>query len=116
MGEESVPRVRAREAMKTGRLPDHRPERVWGGLGSGKPCAVCGEAVDKDDVELELQFASDQVAAATSYHVHAKCFGAWETERRSRDLNGHSLPPADDGGIISGRERKRSTGDQGAEG
>ena len=113
MGEESVLHVRAREAMKTGRLPDHRPERVWGGLGSGEPCAVCGEAVDKNDVELELQFASDPVAAATSYHVHAKCFGAWEVERRSRDSNGHSLPRADDGGIISGRERQRNTRDPG---
>lgn len=115
MGEESVLRVRAREAMKTGSLPDHRPERVWGGLGSGEPCAVCGEAVDKEDVELELQFASKEVAAATIYHVHARCFGAWEAERRSRGLDGDSLPPADNGGIIiSGRERKHSTRDQGA--
>lgn len=105
MGDESVLRARAREAVKTGHLPDHPPARVWGGPGSGEPCAVCGDAVDKEDVELELQFTSNEGADATSYHVHARCFGAWELERRNGGLNGHSLPLADNRGIIPDRER-----------
>ena len=114
MRDESVLRALAREAMKTGNLPDHRPEGLWGGLGSGAPCAVCGEVVDKEDVELELQFTSDGVAAATHYHVHAKCFAAWELERRNGPLNDCSLPLADDGGIMPSRER--STTGQGERG
>lgn len=105
MGDESVLRARVREAMKTGNLPDHRPEHVWGGPGSGESCAVCGERVDKEDVELEVQFTPNQGAGATNYHVHAKCFAVWELERRNGGLNGHSLPPADDGGIMPSRER-----------
>ena len=104
MGDESVLRARAREAMKSGNLPDHRPERMWGGPGSGAPCAVCGETVDKDGVELELQFTSDGGFDTTNYHVHAPCFAAWELERRNRGRNGHSLPLADDEGIIPGHE------------
>lgn len=92
MGDESVRRRRAREAMKTGKLPNQRPERLWGGFGSGAPCAVCGEVVDEKDVEFELRFTADQGAAATHCHVHAKCFTAWELERRNGGFNGHSLP------------------------
>lgn len=105
MGDESVLPARACGAMKTGDLPDRRPERVWGGLGSGAPCAVCGTIVHKEDVELELQFTSDGGSAASSYHVHAKCFGAWELKRRNGSSNGHALRPADDRGIMPSRER-----------
>lgn len=105
MGDESVMHARAPEATNTGTLPDHRPARLWGGPGSGEPCAVCGDAVDKEDVELELQFTSDEGAGATNYHVHARCFGAWELKRRNGGQNGHSLPLADNGGIIPDRER-----------
>lgn len=104
MGDESVLRARAREAMKTGKLPDYGPEGVWGGLGSGEPCVVCGKTVEREDVELELKFASDPDHTATNYHVHARCFTAWELERRNASLNGRPLPLVDDGGIMSDRE------------
>ncbi len=105
MGNESVLRARAREAMKAGKLPDCGPEQVLGGLGSGQPCAVCDKTVEMEDVELELQFASDRDSRPTHCHVHARCFTAWELERRRRSLNGQSLPPGDGGGIMLGRER-----------
>lgn len=105
MGDESVLRARACQAMKTGNLPGHRPERLWGGQGSGAPCAVCGEIVEKEDVELELQFDSRQGTGATHYHVHAQCFAAWELERRDAGLNGRSLPLADKEGIMPSCER-----------
>lgn len=104
MADEKALRTRAREAMKTGNLPDHRPEHVWGGQGTGETCAVCGYAVDKEDVELELQFASGQGAGATNYHVHAGCFAAWELERRSGGLGGNSLPLAKGEGMMPDRE------------
>ncbi len=105
MGEESVLRARACQAMKTGDLPDRHLERVWGGGGSGQSCAVCGDVVDRGDVELELQFTSTRGAVATHYHVHAQCFAAWELERRNAGLNGYSLPLADEEGIMPSRER-----------
>jgi hypothetical protein len=105
MGEESFLRALARKAMKAGDLPDHRAERMWGGAGTGKLCAVCGKSVRPVDVEFELQFASKRGLGATNYHVHAGCFTAWEFELDSGGLNGHSLPSADNGGTIPDRER-----------
>jgi hypothetical protein len=110
MGEDSVLRARAREAMKSGNLPHDRPQGIWGGRGSGEPCAVCDKVVDKEDVELELQFSSDGEAGTIHYHVHARCFAAWELERRIGGLNGHSLPRSDDGGIMRDRERNTTGG------
>ncbi|MGH2448421.1 MAG: hypothetical protein ACRDFS_07445 [Chloroflexota bacterium] len=105
MDEDSVLRARAREAMKAANLPDRRPEGLWGGPGSGATCAVCGKTVGTGEVELELQFTSDQGPGAGSYHVHARCFAAWELERRNGGSNGHSLPQPGNGGIMADRER-----------
>lgn len=96
--------ARIPEAAKTGKLPGHRPERMWGGPGSGATCALCGKAIATDDVELELQFASGQGFGGANYHVHVQCFAAWELGRRNAGLNGHTLPLADHGGIMPSRE------------
>lgn len=104
MGDDSVVRALDHEAAKTGNLPNRRPEHVWGGPGSGESCAVCGDAVDKEDVELELQFASKQGDSATNYHVHARCFAVWELKRRNETSSGDSLPQANDVGIMPDRE------------
>lgn len=108
MSDDSVLRAGAREAMKTGNLPKHRPERLWGGPGSGASCAVCGEIVGTDEVELELQFGPAEVPEAANCHVHARCFAAWEHEWKESP-NGHSLPPADDEGIMPSRERSTTS-------
>ena len=83
MADDSVLRARIREAMNTGALPDSPPERMWGGPGSGASCAVCGNPVDKEEVEFELQYAAGGGAGAANYHVHARCFAVWELELRS---------------------------------
>jgi hypothetical protein len=105
MGDESMLRTRAREAMKSGKLPGHEPEHTWGGPGSGAPCAVCGESVGAGEVEFELQFASAGSSGAASCHMHSRCFAAWQLERRNGRLNGQVLPSRADDGIIPGRER-----------
>lgn len=40
MGDQRAVRARACEAMKTGNLLEHRPQRLRGGLGSGAPSAL----------------------------------------------------------------------------
>jgi hypothetical protein len=92
-------------AMKAGKLPAEPPERIWGGPGCGAACAVCGKAVGEHDVEFELQFTSESHPGASSYHMHIRCFAAWEVERRHGSPNGHSLPAVSNGGIMPGRER-----------
>ncbi|MHB8813399.1 MAG: hypothetical protein ACYDAE_09030 [Steroidobacteraceae bacterium] len=105
MRDEKELRARAREAMKTAQLPERRPERMWGGPGGGALCAVCGKTVGSEDMEFELQFSSVENPGASNYHVHVRCFAAWELERRNEESSGHRLPRADDDGIMPDRER-----------
>ena len=72
-------RQKARAAIQSGKLPTRRPDRTWGGRGSGVPCAICDLALCRDEMELEIEFV------ATGHypkiiHVHTKCFAAWELE------------------------------------
>jgi len=61
-----------------------------GGPGVGARCTVCGEAVTKDQMEFEVQFARDgDNPGLDKFHVHVRCFAAWEFER-DRDGRPHS--------------------------
>jgi len=43
---------------------------------------VCGEAVTKDQLEFEVEFAHDgDNPGLDKFHVHVRCFAAWEFER-----------------------------------
>lgn len=83
MPDEASLRAEAREAIRTGRLPNRRPDRIWGGPGIGARCAVCGEPVTHDQFESEIQFALEGGAEARldRFHLHVRCFAAWEFER-----------------------------------
>jgi len=77
-------RAKARIVVQNGKLPARRPDRTWGGPGVGAPCAVCALPVTKDQLEFEIQFARDgDNPGLDKYHVHVKCFAAWEFERGS---------------------------------
>jgi len=79
-------REKAREAVQNGKLPARRPDRTWGGPGVGAPCAVCGLPVTEDEMEFEIQFAHDGTAPGLDkFHVHIRCFAAWEFERKSSE-------------------------------
>ena len=63
-------------------LPNRRPDRTWGGPGVGAPCAICGLAVERTELEFEIQFAHDGAAPGLDkFHLHIRCFAAWELER-----------------------------------
>jgi hypothetical protein len=82
--DESTLREKARQTVRDGKLPRRRPDRTWGGPGVGAVCAVCELPVRKDELEFEIQFARDgqlEDAGLDKYHVHVRCFAAWEFER-----------------------------------
>jgi hypothetical protein len=102
--DESTLRQRAREAILMGRLPNRPPDRMWGGPGNCAACAICGESLARADVCFDLEFADDPTVAKVkqNYHLHVRCFAAWELERES---TARPLSARNGAGTIRDRER-----------
>jgi hypothetical protein len=97
--DESKLREKAREAIQAGKLPDRRPERMWGGPGVGASCVICDKPVTREEAEFELEFAQDDGnPSARNYHIHVRCFAAWEFERPAFS---RTLPVSSNGGTIA---------------
>ena len=56
MPEEVILREKAREAIRSGKLPTRKPDRTFGGPGMGKSCAVCGDTIPPEQMEFEIEF------------------------------------------------------------
>ena len=74
-------RALAREALRAGKLPPRDPDRTWGGPGADLPCTICGVRITANTTEYELQFKRLDVTALDRFHLHLRCFAAWEMER-----------------------------------
>ena len=86
MPDEVILREKAREAVRHGKLPSRRPDRTWGGPGVGAACAICEQPVTKSELEFEIQFTHDGGdPGLDKFHVHIRCFAAWEFERQNAD-------------------------------
>lgn len=91
MNDDGILRRKAREAIEAGSLPERCPDRMWGGPGDGAPCTICGAPVKHDESQLDLEFARDDGAGGSQYHVHVRCFAALESERRNLDPAGGTM-------------------------
>ena len=70
-------RALARQAMNEGRMPRRMPpEPSTSGPGSGRACAICGEAIRTTDVEFEVR-AQDACYNVESFFVHERCEAEW---------------------------------------
>jgi hypothetical protein len=77
MPDEIKLRAKARDAIFAGKLPNRRPDRTWGGPGVGARCAICSEPVSKEQMEFEVQFATDGIdPGLDKFHIHVRCFAA----------------------------------------
>jgi hypothetical protein len=78
----------AREAIETGRVPQVRPERLWGSSGDGSDCPICFQAIVSEDVGFELDFprSSSLEPPRDSCLIHARCFKAWDAVRQESAL------------------------------
>ncbi|MGH9892039.1 MAG: hypothetical protein ACREA0_08675 [bacterium] len=86
MNDESALRAKAREVIQGGTLPNSHPDRMWGGPGVGANCMICSEPAKRDELEFEIEFARNgDDPGLNTYHVHVRCFAAWEFERLNRD-------------------------------
>ena len=90
MPDEQLLRAKARAVVQHGKLPRRRPDRTWGGPGVGAACAICEEPVTSDQMEFEIQFRHDGKSPGLDrFHVHIRCFAAWEFERHQDGDNPH---------------------------
>jgi len=83
MPDEPLLREKAREALRSGKLPSRPADRIVGRHGwSGLSCPVCIEPVTRDKAQVEIQFRrADSTLGLDSYQLHPRCFDAWEFER-----------------------------------
>ena len=83
MPDEPILRAKAREAILNGRLPTTRPSRMFCSLSVGETCAACGDPVTLGEMKFELVFQrwSKWWSEIRRYHLHPRCFTAWDFER-----------------------------------
>ena len=64
-------REKAREAIQNGKLPTRSPDRILGGPGCGEACALCGETLQRNRMELEAEFRVEgEIHELHKYHLH----------------------------------------------
>jgi hypothetical protein len=86
MSDERTLREQVRGVIRGGRLPNRRPDRMWGGPGAGAECAICQAPVKSDEVEVEIEFARNgNDAGLDTYHAHVRCLATWESERHNAE-------------------------------
>jgi hypothetical protein len=77
MNSERALREKALAAIASGKF-----HRLFGVPGSGAPCAICGEPLMQDEMEVQLQFTWHNGASDLDhYHLHYRCYTAVEFER-----------------------------------
>ena len=84
MADEAALAAKARDAIRTGRLPARAANRTFGGPGNGAICAVCGEPVTRSQMELEIEFNRHGTAPGLDrYHLHTKVLRRLGGERKT---------------------------------
>ena len=84
MSDEITLREKARELVRAGKLPNRRPDRVWGGAGfAERKCTLCGESVKQDELALELEFTRDDHGRVINPCLHVRCFSILDGELRN---------------------------------
>jgi hypothetical protein len=62
--------------ITAGLLPRDRPQRVWVGTGSDKPCDGCDRQITKEQREYEFD-----PPGWPTIRLHSECLAAWHVER-----------------------------------
>jgi hypothetical protein len=109
MHDDGAPPRHPEDSSEIGAFLRRRPDRIWGGPGSGAACAACGERIDPEDAELELEFSGAD-APFEPVRVHTRCFHGLHAEPTRAD----GLNQARDRGTLLASGRPTS-GEPGSE-
>jgi hypothetical protein len=67
--------TRAREQIRSGRLPATLPSKMWADHGKGQQCAVCDLVIASDERQYEFRLP---IPGGFSDHcIHFACYQAW---------------------------------------
>jgi hypothetical protein len=102
MSDELILREKAREAIRSGKLPGRRPDRTWAGPGLGVACAICAlpgnEAAhgDRDAVHIRRPSSRNRQVRHSRPVLRGVGVGAGEARRRAlgRELSRISVTNA----------------------
>ena len=86
MTEEQLRRL-ARERIDRHELPHEEPAQIWGGRGTGLPCALCRSPIGPTECEYELEQRLD--GALQVFRFHVECESIWQLEC-TEDLRAHA--------------------------
>jgi len=75
-------RALARQAIEDGRMPQGEPQQISAGLGMRTVCMICDQLVTSSESAVEASFSHHGSRPDIRY-FHARCFAAWEQERRT---------------------------------
>jgi hypothetical protein len=75
---ESELKALAAHRIRQDLLPSQLPKCVWAGQGSGKPCSLCDQAIDKTETEYELDVPAGRANAVV--RLHLRCHTLWQLE------------------------------------
>lgn len=67
----------ARQRILASELPLSRRSRVYGGGGSGQPCALCRRPIAADEVEYEVEIPDAGVTSPLAFHI--ECCAVWRS-------------------------------------
>ena len=71
----------ARVAIRAGLLPGRAGDHLRDTRGSGSECALCGETVSSEKVEVQIAWVPHPASGVEVFHLHPVCWSAWECER-----------------------------------
>jgi hypothetical protein len=78
--------------VAAGLLPRYRPERVWVGPGSDKPCDGCEQPITKEQREYEFD-----PPGWPTIRLHSECLGVWHAQRMK--VNAADIDKNSDAGL-----------------
>ena len=79
LDDHALRRALAKDAIRSRRLPNRRPSRMWGGTGDGTACTVCRMPISPKALGYEVEFGDEDRGSAI-HHFHMPCYSAWEAE------------------------------------
>jgi hypothetical protein len=80
----------ARARIEKGQLPPVAPRQMFGGKGDGARCSLCDQAINADEVELEVE--QHLIGGVRSLHFHVLCHAAWQLACSERPDEARRIP------------------------